>query len=66
MDITKLSPEISQSNVLSALNISMLSKTIDLAQVQTDMISESIAMSTPSLESLVNPSTMGTSIDIQV
>ena len=67
MDIAKLSPGLAQSNIMNDLGVAMLSKSMDLAQTEGALLAESIAsMPSGSLESLVNPATMGTHIDMTV
>lgn len=65
MDIASLSMGMSQNKIMTAVNTAMLDKTLDLAEAQTSMLTESMAATSPSLESLVYP-TMGTQIDMTV
>lgn len=65
MDIAQLSMDMSQNRVLSAVGTSMLSKSMDLATSEMDMLDKSMTGTSPSLESLVYP-TSGTQIDMRV
>ena len=67
MDIAEISMSLSQNQLMSAVGTAMLGKTIDLVEGQSQALAESMSMSmnTPSLESLVYP-TSGTMIDMRV
>ncbi|SFO09937.1 Putative motility protein [Pseudobutyrivibrio sp. JW11] len=63
MDIAEISMSLSQNQLMSAVGTAMLGKTLDLVEGQGQALAES--MNTPSLESLVYP-TSGTMIDVRV
>ncbi len=65
MDIAQLSMNLSQNNLMNAVGTAMLSKTLDLMEGQADALTAGIDMNSPSLESLVYP-TSGTSIDLRI
>ena len=65
MDIAEISMNLSQNKLMSAVGTAMLSKTLNLVEGQTEALTESMDMSSPSLESLVYP-TSGTMIDMRV
>ncbi len=65
MDIAQLSMNLSQNQLLNAVGTAMLGKSLDLMEGQADAFSEAVNMNSPSLESLVYP-TSGTSIDLRV
>ncbi|MCR4695091.1 MAG: YjfB family protein [Pseudobutyrivibrio sp.] len=65
MDITELSMNLSQGKVMNDVATAMLSKTMDMVEGQAQMFAEGIDMASPSLESLVYP-TSGTQIDLRV
>ncbi|MBP5325287.1 MAG: YjfB family protein [Pseudobutyrivibrio sp.] len=65
MDIAQISMNLSQNKLMSAVGTSMLSKSLDLAEGQAQMLAEGMNMNSPSLESLVYP-TSGTSIDLRI
>ncbi|MBE5912376.1 YjfB family protein [Pseudobutyrivibrio sp.] len=65
MDIAEISMSLSQNKLMSAVGTAMLSKTLNMAEGQTELLTEGIDMSSPSLESLVYP-TSGTSIDLRI
>ncbi len=65
MDIAEISMNMSQNKLMSAVGTAMLSKTLDFASGQADLLTEGIDMNSPSLESLVYP-TSGTAIDLRI
>lgn len=65
MDIAEISMSLSQNQLMTAVGTAMLGKTIDLVEGQSQALAESMSMNTPSLESLVYP-TSGTMIDMRV
>jgi len=65
MDIAEISMNLSQNSLMSAVGTAMLGKTIDLVEGQAKAFTESMDMNSPSLESLVYP-TSGTMIDMRV
>ncbi len=65
MDIAEISMSLSQNQLLNAVGTAMLGKSIDLMEGQVQAFTESMNMNSPSLESLVYP-TSGTSIDMRV
>ena len=65
MDIAQLSMSLSQNQIMSAVGTAMLGKTLDLMEGQADAFTASVDMNSPSLESLVYP-TSGTMIDVRV
>ena len=65
MDIAKISMNLSQSSLMNAVGTAMLSKSLDLVEGQAEALTASMDMNTPSLESLVYP-TSGTSIDMRI
>lgn len=65
MDIAEISMSLSQNQLMSAVGTAMLGKTLDLVEGQGQALVESMSMNTPSLESLVYP-TSGTMIDVRV
>ncbi|WP_405376307.1 MULTISPECIES: YjfB family protein [Pseudobutyrivibrio] len=56
---------LSQNKLMSAVGTSMLSKSLDLIEGQVTMLTEGMDMNSPSLESLVYP-TSGTAIDLRI
>ena len=65
MDIAEISMSLSQNQLMSAVGTAMLGKTLDLVEGQGHALAQSMSMNTPSLESLVYP-TSGTMIDVRV
>ncbi|SDB23189.1 Putative motility protein [Pseudobutyrivibrio sp. YE44] len=65
MDIAQLSMNLSQSQLLSAVGTAMLGKSLDVMEGQVEAMTEGMNMNSPSLESLVYP-TSGTSIDLRI
>lgn len=65
MDIAEISMSLSQNQLMSAVGTAMLGKTLDLVEGQSQALAQSMSMNTPSLESLVYP-TSGTMIDVRV
>ncbi len=65
MDIAEISMALSQNQIMSSVSTTMLGKTLDLVEGQTELMTESMDMNAPSLESLVYP-TSGTTIDLRV
>ncbi len=66
MDITELSMDLSQNKLLTQVSTAMLCKSMDVAESQTAMMADSMAMvQQPSLEALTI-STQGTAIDLRV
>ncbi len=65
MDITDVSMNLSQNSLMTAVGTALLSKSFDLMEEQAQAFAQGINMSSPSLESLVYP-TSGTSIDLRV
>lgn len=65
MDIAEISMNLSQSSLMNAVGTAMLSKSLDLVEGQAEAFTASMDMNTPSLESLVYP-TSGTSIDMRI
>ena len=65
MDITELSMSLSQNKLLTAVGTTMLGKTLDVMEGQTQMLTAGIDMNAPSLESLVYP-TSGTMVDMRI
>ncbi|MCR5415858.1 MAG: YjfB family protein [Pseudobutyrivibrio sp.] len=66
MDIAELSMSLNQNRIMSAVGTAMLGKTLDLVEGQADMMTDTMgSMNTPSLESLVYP-TSGTQIDMRI
>ena len=65
MDVTEISMNLSQNKLMSAVGTSMLSKSLDLIEGQVTMLTEGMDMNSPSLESLVYP-TSGTAIDLRI
>lgn len=65
MDIAEISMNLSQNQLMSAVGTAMLGKTLDLVEGQAQALTQSMNMNSPSLESLVYP-TSGTMVDIRV
>lgn len=65
MDIAQISMNLSQGSLMNAVGTTLLGKAIDMSQEQADFFTDSMNMNSPSLESLVYP-TSGTAIDIRV
>ncbi|MBE5904198.1 MULTISPECIES: YjfB family protein [Pseudobutyrivibrio] len=65
MDVAEISMNLSQNKLMSAVGTSMLSKSLDLIEGQVTMLTEGMDMNSPSLESLVYP-TSGTAIDLRI
>lgn len=65
MDVAEISMNLSQNKLMSAVGTSMLSKSLDLIEGQITMLTEGLDMNSPSLESLVYP-TSGTAIDLRI
>ncbi len=65
MDIAEISMNLSQNQLLSAVGTAMLGKTLDVVEGQAEALTKSMDMNSPSLESLVYP-TSGTMIDMRV
>lgn len=65
MDIAEISMNMSQNQIMSAVGTAMLGKTLDLVEGQTELLTEGINMNSPSLESLVYP-TSGTMVDMRI
>ncbi|QFJ54577.1 YjfB family protein [Pseudobutyrivibrio xylanivorans] len=65
MDIAQLSMNLSQNRLMDAVGSAMLSKSLDLMEGQAQAFVDSMDMNSPSLESLVYP-TSGTTIDMRV
>ena len=65
MDIAEISMNLSQNSLMSAVGTAMLSKTLDLVEGQATALTASMDMNSPSLESLVYP-TSGTTIDMRI
>lgn len=63
MDIPELSMALSQTQTLNAIGTAVLSKTLDTAQTQGDMMTELI--DSAAMELSVNPD-IGANIDIRV
>ena len=59
IDIPALSMQLSQINTLSGVQTAVLSQSLDMVETGGEMM-------TKSLESLANPDTMGTVIDMTV
>ncbi len=65
MDIAEISMNLSQNQLLTAVGTAMLGKTLDVVEGQAEALTKSMGMNSPSLESLVYP-TSGTMIDMRV
>lgn len=65
MDIADISMNMSQNQIMSAVGTAMLGKTLDLVEGQTELLTEGMNMNSPSLESLVYP-TSGTMVDLRI
>jgi hypothetical protein len=65
MDITEISMNLSQNQLMSAVGTAMLGKTLDVVEGQAAALASSMDMNAPSLESLVYP-TSGTMIDMRI
>ncbi len=65
MDIAEVSMNLSQNQLMTAVGTAMLGKTMDLVEGQAQALTEGLNMNSPSLESLVYP-TSGTVIDMRV
>ena len=65
MDITDVSMILSQNRLMSAVGTAVLGKSLDIVEGQAEAFAEMVDMSSPSLESLVYP-TSGTAIDLRV
>ncbi len=65
MDIAEISLNMSQNQIMSAVGTAMLGKTLDLVEGQTELLTEGMNMNSPSLESLVYP-TSGTMVDMRI
>ncbi len=65
MDIAEISMSLSQNQLMTAVGTAMLGKTIDLVEGQAQALADGMDMNSPSLESLVYP-TSGTMIDVRV
>ena len=65
MDIAEISMNLSQNQLLSAVGTAMLGKTLDVVEGQAEALTKSMDMNSPSLESLVYP-TSGTIIDMRI
>ena len=65
MDIAEISMNMSQNQIMSAVGTAMLGKTLDLVEGQTELLTEGMNMNSPSLESLVYP-TSGTMVDLRI
>ncbi len=65
MDIAEISMSLSQNQLMSAVGTAMLGKTLDIVEGQADALTASMNMNTPSLESMVYP-TSGTMIDMRI
>ncbi|MCR4830068.1 MAG: YjfB family protein [Pseudobutyrivibrio sp.] len=65
MDIAEISMNLSQNQLMSAVGTAMLGKTLDIVEGQADALTASMNMNTPSLESMVYP-TSGTMIDMRI
>ncbi|MBE5916038.1 MAG: putative motility protein [Pseudobutyrivibrio ruminis] len=65
MDIAEISMNLSQNNLMSAVGTAMLGKSLDIVEGQASALTASMDMNSPSLESLVYP-TSGTMIDMRV
>ncbi|MCR5580307.1 MAG: YjfB family protein [Pseudobutyrivibrio sp.] len=65
MDIAEISMNLSQNQLMTAVGTAMLGKTIDLVEGQATALTEGMNMNSPSLESMVYP-TSGTAIDVRV
>ncbi|MBQ1547800.1 MAG: YjfB family protein [Lachnospiraceae bacterium] len=67
MDIPALSMSMSQAKLGTALGTKVLAMNLDMMNNVGDALSKTMdAMPSPSLESLANPGTVGTTIDIAV
>ena len=65
MDIAEISMNLSQNQLLTAVGTAMLGKTLDVVEGQAEALTKSMDMNSPSLESLVYP-TSGTIIDMRI
>lgn len=65
MDIAEISMSLSQNQLMSAVGTAMLGKTLDIVEGQADALTASMDMNSPSLESMVYP-TSGTMIDMRI
>lgn len=65
MDIAEISMSLSQNQLMSAVGTAMLGKTLDIVEGQADVLTASMDMNSPSLESMVYP-TSGTMIDMRI
>ena len=65
MDIAEISMSLSQNQLMTAVGTAKLGKTLDLVEGQGQALAQSMSMNTPSLESLVYP-TSGTMIDVRI
>ncbi len=65
MDVSEISMSLSQNQLMSAVGTTMLGKTLDLVEGQTELFTKAMDMNSPSLESLVYP-TSGTMIDMRI
>ncbi|MBQ5426443.1 MAG: YjfB family protein [Pseudobutyrivibrio sp.] len=65
MDIAEISMNLSQNQLLTAVGTAMLGKTLDVVEGQAEALTKSMDMNSPSLESLVYP-TSGTMIDMRI
>ena len=65
MDIAEISMSLSQNQLMSAVGTAMLGKTLDIVEGQADALTASMDINSPSLESMVYP-TSGTMIDMRI
>jgi len=65
MDVSEISMSLSQNQLMSAVGTTMLGKTLDLVEGQAELFTKAMDMNSPSLESLVYP-TSGTMIDMRI
>ena len=65
MDIAEISMNLSQNQLMTAVGTAMLGKTLDIVEGQADALTASMDMNSPSLESMVYP-TSGTMIDMRI
>ncbi|MCR5195853.1 MAG: YjfB family protein [Pseudobutyrivibrio sp.] len=65
MDVSEISMSLSQNQLMNAVGTTMIGKTLDLMEGQAELFTKAMDMNSPSLESLVYP-TSGTMIDMRI
>ena len=65
MDVSEISMSLSQNQLMNAVGTTMIGKTLDLMEGQAELFTKAMDMNSPSLESLVYP-TSGTAIDLRI